>query len=119
MHDEGHACPHKDGQVASQPSKGKGEISIQGLLDDSSDLSPEHRTQQLDYHDQTATEDHQGDSKQDDAHSKVWETEVHAYASLVAGIVPMCFLLLLLTAGLAQDGLYSSLQSLLLCEGLI
>lgn len=42
-----------------------------------------------------------------------------SYASLVAGIVPMCFLLLLLTAGLAQDGLYSSLQSLLLCEGLI
>lgn len=51
--------------------------SIKGLLDDNGHLSLEHRAQELDYNNQTATEDHQGGSKQDDAHSKIWEIEIH------------------------------------------
>lgn len=54
-----------------------GLTSIKGLLDDSGNLSPEHRTQQFDNHDQTAAKDQQGDSEQDDAHSEVWEAEIH------------------------------------------
>lgn len=35
--------------------------SVEGLLDDNGHLSPEHRAQELDDHDQAAAEDQQGD----------------------------------------------------------
>lgn len=51
--------------------------SVNGLLDDSSYLPLEHRGQELDDHDQTATEHQQGSYQQDDANKKVREVGIH------------------------------------------
>lgn len=76
---EPHSAVHTMPSSPQRPEQGCSvePTHIKCLLDDHSDLSPEHRTQELDYHNQTATEDQKGDGKQDDAHSKIWETEIH------------------------------------------
>lgn len=50
---------------------------VDGLLDDSSYLSLEHRAQDLDDQDQTATEHKQGSYQQDDADEKIREGGIH------------------------------------------
>lgn len=51
--------------------------SVDGLLDDNGYLPLKHRGQELDDHDQTATEHQQGGDQKDDANNKIQEVGIH------------------------------------------
>lgn len=50
---------------------------VNGLLDDNRQLPLEHGAQDLDDHDQTATEHQQGGYQQDEANEKIGEAGIH------------------------------------------